>query len=154
MVASNTLCNTCWAENNYQAWAVECNRMYPEDPIPLDLLQSHNVELVCKNLCQFVMETQREDGKPCQPASLRCLLNALSRILQDNKALFSVFDKKDPQFHDLMRTLASVSSELHCEGIGAQHKCSSVITYKDENMLWEKGLLYDSLPRVLQHTVF
>ena len=72
------------------------------------------------------METQREDGKPYPPASLRCLLSALNRILQDNKAPFSVFDKKDPQFRDLMRTLDTVSSELHCEGIGAQHKSASV----------------------------
>ena len=56
-----------------------------------------------------------------------CLLSALNRILQDNKAPFSVFDKKDPQFRDLMRTLDTVSSELHREGIGAQHKSASVI---------------------------
>ena len=39
------------------------------------------------------------------------VVNALNRILAaDNKALFS---KKDPQFHDFMCTLDSVSSELH-----------------------------------------
>ena len=62
--------------------------------------------------------------------------------------------KKDPQFHDLMRTLNSVSSELHHEGIGPQRKIASVITYKDENALWERGLLGDDSPRILQHTVF
>ena len=128
--------------------------MCPEDPVPLDLLRSHDAKLVCKNLCRFMMETRREDGKPYPPTSLRCLLSALNRILQDNKAPFSVFDKKDPQFRDLMRTLDSVSSELHCEGIGAQCKSASVITYEDENALWERGLLGDDSPRILQHTVF
>jgi len=96
----------------------------------------------------------KEDCKPYPPTSLRCLLSALNRILQDNKAPFSVFDKKDPQFRDLMRTLDSVSSELHREGIGAQRKSASVITYEDENALCERGLLGDDLPRILQHTVF
>ena len=53
-----------------------------------------------------------------------------------------------------MRTLDTVSSELHREGIGAQHKSASVISYEDENVLWERRLLGDDLPRVLQRTVF
>ena len=125
VILSNTLCNTCWTENTFRTWAVERNKLCPEDPIPLDVLKSHDAKLVYKSLCRFVMETRREDGKPYPPAS--CLLSALNRILQDNKAPFSVFDKKDPQFRDLMRTLDTVSSELHREGIGAQHKSASVI---------------------------
>ena len=53
-----------------------------------------------------------------------------------------------------MHTLDSVSSELHRKGIGAQRKSASVITFEDENVLWERGLLGDDSPRVLQHTVF
>lgn len=147
VVPNNTVCSTRWAENTFRTWAVERNRMCPEDPVPLDLLKSHDAKLVSKNLCKFVMETRREDGKLYPPASLRCLLSALNRILQDNKAPFSVFDKKDLQFRDLMRTLDTVSSELHREGIGAQHKSASVITYEDENVLWERGLLGDDSPR-------
>ena len=97
---------------------------------------------------------QRKDGKPYLPASLRCLLSALNIILQDNKVPFSVFNKKDPQFGDLMRTLDSVSSELHWEVVGSQCKYSSVISYEDEDVLWEKGLLGDHSPRVLWDTLF
>ena len=128
--------------------------MCPEGPISFDLLQSHDAKLVCKVLCWFIIETRREDGNPYPSASLRCLLSALNRILQDNKAPFSVFDKEDPQFCHLMRTLDSVSSDLHWEGVDAQRKSASVITYEDENVLREKGLLGDDLPRVSQHTVF
>ena len=154
VIPSNTICNTRWAENTFRAWAVERNKSCPEDPFPLELLESHDAKLVCKNLCRFVMETRREDGKPYPLASLRCLLSALNRILQDNKAPFSVFDKKDPQFRDLFCTLDTVSSELHREGIGAQHKSASVISYEDENVLWERGMLGDESPGLLQHTVF
>ena len=128
--------------------------MCPEGPIPFDLLQSHDAKLVCENLCWFIIETQREGGNPYPPASLRCLLSALNRILQDNKAPISVFNKKDPQFRHLMHTFDSVSSDLHWEGVDAQRKSASVITYEDENVLWEKGLLGDDSPRVSEHTVF
>ena len=89
------------------------------------------------------METRKEDGKFYLPTLLKCLLSALNRILQDNKASFSVFNKKDPEFCDLMRTLGSVSIELHRKGIGAQHKSASVITDKDKNIQWDRGMLGD-----------
>ena len=53
-----------------------------------------------------------------------------------------------------MRTLDSVSNDLHREDVGAQRKSASVITYEDENVLWDKWLFGDDSPRVLQHTVF
>ena len=42
VVPNNTLCNTHWTENNFLAWAVECNRLCPEEHVPLDLLQGHD----------------------------------------------------------------------------------------------------------------
>ena len=72
--------------------------------------------------------------------------------LQNNKAPVSEFDKKEPQFCNLMCTLDLISSE--CEGIGPQRKNYSVMIYKDGDALWEKGLHVDDSPRVLQHTVF
>ena len=42
VILSNTICNTRWAENNFRAWAVEWNKLCPEDPVPLNLLKSHD----------------------------------------------------------------------------------------------------------------
>ena len=53
-----------------------------------------------------------------------------------------------------MHTLDTISSDLHRQGIRAQHKHASVITVDDENVLWEQGKFGDTSPRVLQHTVF
>ena len=80
------------------------------------------------------------------------MVSALNRIMQANKAPFSVFNKKDVRFCDLMLTMNFVSTELHKQGIGAQCKHVSVIEH--EAMLWEQGKLGDSSPRVLQLTVF
>ena len=46
------------------------------------------------------METRREDGKPYHPSTIRVLLSGINRILQANKAPFSVLDKSNPDFRD------------------------------------------------------
>lgn len=74
--------------------------------------------------------------------------------MQVNKVPYSVFDKKDLRFCDLMHTLDTISSDLHRQGIGAQRKHASVITLDDENVLWEQEKFGDTSPRILQHTVF
>ena len=152
----NTANNSRWAENNFLAWATERNKhaRVLDDEVPLDLLESHDADLVNKHLCRFVLETRREDGNRYPPGTLRSLVSALNRIMQANKAPFSVFNKKDVRFYDLMLTMDLVSSELHKQGIGAQCKHASVITHEHEAMLWEQGKLGDSSPRVLQLTVF
>lgn len=48
----------------------------------------------------------------------------------------------------------SVSSQLHCKGIGTECKSASVITYEDESVPWERDLLGSGMPRVLQYTMF
>ena len=102
---------------SHKAMAAFCN--YPtNDPVPVDLLSCHDAELVCKNLCRFVLETRNSNGQPYPPATIRSLLSGLNRTLKSNKAPFSIFNKEDTRFRDLQLTLDSVSSKLHKKGIG------------------------------------
>lgn len=55
----------------------------------------------------------------------------LNRI-HANKAPFSLFNKEDLRFHDLLNTVDSVSSELHRKGVGSQQKQSPLITREDQ----------------------
>ena len=71
-----------------------------------------------------------------------------------NKAPFSVMDKADHRFRDLQKTLDSLSSELHRQGVGAVKQSAKVIDLKHDDMFWQKGLLGYSSPKVLQRTVF
>ena len=84
-----------------------------DDVVPLDLLKNHDADLV----------------------------SALNRIMQANTAPFSVFNKKDVQFCDLMQTMDSVYSNLHKQRIGAQHKHVSISTHEHKAMLWEQESL-------------
>ena len=88
------------------------------------------------------------------PATLRSLVSGLNRVVQSNKAPFSALDKSDHRFRDLLKTLDSLSSELHSQGIGATKNSAEVIDPKHEDIFWEKSLIGDATPKVIQRTVF
>ena len=122
--------------------------------VPPGILHSHDPELVCKWLCCFVLETRKLDGSRYPPATIRSLVSGLSQELQRHSAPFSVLDKGDYRFRALLKTLDSVSCELHKEGIGAVKNSAKVIDPGHEKTFWEKLLLGTSTPKILQRTVF
>ena len=69
------------------------------------------IQTLCRWLCRYVMETGKEDGHPYPSSTLRSLLSGINRVLQSNHAPFSVLDKTNPCFRDLLKTLDSVSSD-------------------------------------------
>ena len=134
VVPGNTEANTQWAVRNFNAWALNRSFVNPSEAVPTDLLHSHNPQLVCKWLCRFLMETRKSDGSLYPPASLRSLVCGLNRVLQKNKAPFSVVDKSDHRFQDLLKTLDSLSSKLHRQGVGAVKQSAKVIDPKHEDI--------------------
>ena len=94
------------------------------------------------------------DGSLYPPSSLRSLICGINCTLQSNEASFSVVDKFDSQFCPLLKILDSLSSKLHCSGLGIANNSAKVIEVEYENLLWEKGILGISMPKVLQYTVF
>ena len=96
------------------------------------------------------METHNTNGEPYPPATLRSSLSGINRILKANKAPFSVFNKENPVFRELMLTMDLLSSDLHSKGIGAQRKNAEIIMHEDEDVLWAKGILGSGSPQRLQ----
>ena len=154
VIPCNTDANTQCAVHTFNAWAINRSFINASEAVSDDLLASHDLQLVCKWLCRFVMETRKSDGSPYLPSSLRSLVCGLSRVLQKNKAPFSDVDKNDYRFRDLITTLDSLSSDLHRQGIGAVKRSAEVIDPQHEDVFWREGLLGYSSPKVLQPTVF
>ena len=102
----------------------------------------------------FVLEARRSDGQPYPPATLRSLVSGIQRGMQSQKAPFLLLDRSDTRFRELHLTLNSVSSDLHCQGVGATCKSATVISVEDDACFWEKGVMGTSSPAVLQNTVF
>lgn len=117
--------------------------------MPPDVLKSHDTKLVCRWFCAFVFETRKTDGSRYPPATLRSLVSGLNRELQRNGAPFSVLDKSDGRFRPLLKTLNTLSCELHREGIGASKNSAKVVGSEHEKLFWEKNLLGYSTPKVL-----
>ena len=127
VVPENTKKNNSWAEKTFLAWVEERNKAVPEDPVPIDLLSCHKPTVVCKYLRYFVLEVRSSTGEKYPPATIRSILSGLNRVMKDRKAPFSILDKSNPSFRELMLTLDSVTSELHRDGVGVSKKSAAVI---------------------------
>lgn len=102
----------------------------------------------------FVLEVHRGDGEHYPPRTIRSLLSGLNCILRSNSATFSLLDKCNPAFRELLLTLDTVTSSLHSQGISAARNSASVIPFEHENIMWEKHLLGSDTPQTLQRAVF
>ena len=111
VIPSNTEASTRWAVKNFNLWATNRSAVNPSDPVPADLLGSHDPNLVCRWLCRYVMETRKEDGHPYPPSTLQSLLSGINRVVQRH-APFSALDKTNPCFRDLLKTL-----DIRCQMI-------------------------------------
>ena len=100
VVPSNTMQNNRWAETTFIKWAQKRNkRAHSHDgEVPLDLLQSHDAEKVCKFMRYFVLEARCEDGDRYPACTIRSLLSAFNQTLRANDAPFCMLDKKDITF--------------------------------------------------------
>ena len=84
------------------------------------------------------METWRIDRSQYPPSTLRSLLSGVNRLLQENKAPFSILDKGDHRFKDLLHTLDTMCSNLHRQGIGATKNSAKVIELHHKDIYYGK----------------
>ena len=136
VIPVKTEASTQWAIKNIEFWARSRASSSTTEVVPIDLLQSHDAQLVCKWLCCFVFETWKTDGSAYPPASL---VSGLNCELQRNEAPFSVLDKSDSRFRDLLRTLDSVTCKLHKDGVGVVKHSARVITVEHEDVFLGEG---------------
>ena len=103
---------------------------------------------------RYVLEARREDGGQYKPGSIGSLLCGLNQIVKESGTTFSLLDKENPAFRELLLTLDSVTSSLHRQGIGTAKKSAPVISTEHENILWAKVLLGFGDPKALQRAAF
>ena len=103
----NMKCSNAWAVGNLHSWMKNRNSN-SDEKVPVDLLSCPEAEVVCKWLCRSVHETRKENGERYPPATIRCLLSAFQREMQDNKLSYRLFDRSGLRFQDLRKTLDTV----------------------------------------------
>ena len=153
VIPLNTKCSNAWALGNLRSW-METQNSNSDEKVPEDLLSCPEAEVVCKWLCRFVHETRKENGERYPPATIRCLLSAFQREMQDNKLSYRLFDRSDLRFQDLRKTLDTVCVSLRKDGIGALQQHAAVISPADEDLMWESGTLGMDNPWALTRATF
>ena len=108
-VPKSTEKSTIWAVRNFQSW---CDwREKQGNPVPKDLLECNNGELLNRWLSLFVKETRRVDGKLFPSRTIDMLLSGLKRYrLEKNPASVDILSEKDPVFAGLRGNFASIMS--------------------------------------------
>ncbi len=138
-----------WALRNFDAWKAATNKKHPDKPVPEGVFVSSTT--VCEWLCKFVLEMRQENGSPKLLYSILC---GLYRISRSTGVDFNFLDKNNIVFRSHHRTLDSVFSDLHSNGVRAQSKSAKIISFDDEQMLWDKAIFSFDNPQTLQKLVF
>ena len=152
----NTKKNTKWALNNYTEWVKARSLQFPQNPVPANLLQSTDCDLLSMWLSRYVVETRMTSGKRYPPSTIYQLLTALLRIMRaSNSKSPNFLDKKiPPSFKQLHGTLDIHFRRLHETGLGRRVRHAEIMTKQEEETLWSQNILGTSSPHTLLNSVF
>ena len=103
----------------------------------------------------FCCEARKQDCQPYPPSSIQNLLSGILRCMKEQHSDTPDFlSKKDWRFHALQGTIGSMFSELPKNGVGAEVKHKPIIEKKEEQQLWNVGIIGVDTPRGVLHAVF
>ena len=158
-VPKNTSKATNWAHLNFTQWKSSRNRRFVSDPdkqVPSNLLEcATSPGVISKWLALYIAETRKENGDCYPPKSLYALLAGLLRYCQSqNPACLNFLDTSDKRFYVLHNAMDNTFRQLRQSGAGSACKSAEAFSKKEENHLWESGVLGVHSSKVLLHTVF
>ncbi len=113
----NTSKNNEWALKNFTQWSTSRSIKVPDNPVPEDILTTHDADLLCDWLSRYVLETRQSSGEPYPPKSIYSLLCGLLRVARERGSVLNFLDKTDVRFRKLHLTMDSVCSKLHSESL-------------------------------------
>jgi len=97
-------------------------------------------------------ELKKKDGTEYETESLRTMLAALDRYIRSTGCRYSI--AKDKEFLESRKVLNGKAIELREQGKGKRKNKADPLTEEEEELLWKKGVLGDTNPVSLNHTVF
>ena len=145
-----------WAVSAYIDWRNDRLEKFQYDPAIyyVDLLDLENLtkENLSHALCHFIPEVTRKRGDgPYPGATLYQLVVAIQHYLFVNKIKWKLLD--DECFDDIRTVLDNVMQERMAQNIGVVKCQAGIISYEQENALWEKGIFGEDTPDKLHNTV-
>ena len=111
----------------------------------------HDTTQLKEDVCDFIIEIQKENGDQYPGNSLYDLLQGLSLYVQCEQGFLDKL--MSDAFKEIRNTLDNMMKEHTQEGVGPK-KEHEYISAEHEQILWEKQVLGESNPDQLRKTVF
>ena len=124
-------------------------RQTGRDIPPIQTMQQTKLQQ-CRT--SFVLEVRKKNGEEYSPDTLHDLCCGIMCLLCSN-GWPSIDLFTDTEFTDFRAVLDSEMKCLQAQGIGTKKKQAEPLTEKQEEILWEKGLLGDATPQNLLDTI-
>ena len=162
-VSKSTRYKDKWAVALFENWREQRNmkvRSIKETKVDgrhpwLEVIEN-SVELMSddelnQTLACFICEIRKTDGSKYPPNTLYGIIAAIQHFLKGKGKQVRLLN--DDKFAYLRNALDAVMKENASAGVGLTRKQGEVITLREEEQLWEKGVLGDSQPRQLLDTL-
>ena len=89
------------------------------------------------------------------PRNISMFLAGIQRyIFNEKNAVVKLTDPANSTFRTIHQVLENCYCDLHAEGVGATRRQAVVITTKEEEQLWQSGVLSSEYPLSLIRAVF
>ena len=117
--------------------------------------QLHEMEdsVLCDTMCKFILEVRKVTGEPYPRETLYSLVIMMQMYLDTKGRHVRFLDPQCPSFVKVCNTLDNRMKSLSREGFITPNSKAQVITYSQEDKMWQEQLLGDHTPERLVYTV-
>ena len=141
--------STKWALNLWSEWSNNRITKHGDGPsMPPHLLSFEKMNYW---MSKFILEVRRKDGLEYPPNTLYCIVCGVMRHIRKYCPEVNFFT--EARVDGLKKTLDSEMKRTKAGGAGSTKKRVEPISFEEEEMLWEKGLLGSATPHTLLDTM-
>ena len=134
----NTVKSTSFWLNVWETWCKQKNIV--------NKIEENEPEKLNKLLETFYAEVKNKNGDDYEPDSLRVMIAALDRHLNEKGYKFSI---RDREFHSSKQVLEGKARQLRQSGMGKRPNKARSLTEEEEEVLWEAEKFGSKTPEAL-----
>ena len=132
----NTVNSTSFWLNVWETWCKQKNIV--------NKIEENEPEKLNKLLETFYAEVKNKNGDDYEPDSLRVMIAALDRHLNEKGYKFSII--RDREFHSSKQVLEGKARQLRQSGMGKRPNKARSLTEEEEEVLWEAEIFGSKTP--------
>ena len=137
----------------YNEWRLQQNKNPDQIPIKCDLVNMQHIQKkpLYNALYKFITEITKINGEEYPPKTIYEIIICVQMYLESKGLFWKFFE--DIEFVDLKYTCDNIMKERAKTRLGSYVKQAAVLSYDQEEYLWNNGFLGSSNPEQLVKTV-